>query len=75
MDKTLDYLVVILYFAAMIGAGYWGLKRARSAVVLGGASTTIGGVGLGYQYGVSGMWLVFMLGLGDYTVSKMLGIR
>lgn len=74
MDKMLDYLVVILYFAAMIGAGYWSLRRARSAMVLGGAST-IGGVGLGYQYGVSGMWLVFMLGLGDYTVSEMLGIR
>jgi SSS family solute:Na+ symporter len=61
-----------------------------SAVVLGGAST-IGGVSLGYQYGISGMWLVFMLGLGIialavllasrltrlgvYTVSEMLGIR
>ncbi len=95
----------------MIGAGYIGLRRARSAddylvagrrlgypmfvgtlsaVVLGGAST-IGGVSLGYQYGISGMWLVFMLGLGIivlglllsarlarlgvYTVSEMLGIR
>ncbi|MDH6365356.1 SSS family solute:Na+ symporter [Enterococcus sp. PF1-24] len=33
------------------------------AVVLGGAST-IGSTGLGYQYGISGAWLVFMLGLG-----------
>ena len=28
-----------------------------AAVVLGGAST-VGGVGLGYKYGISGMWLV-----------------
>src|SRR6478735_7505250 len=61
-----------------------------AAVVLGGAST-IGGVGLGYQYGISGMWLVFSIGcgilllslvfagrlnrLGDYTVSQMLELR
>jgi SSS family solute:Na+ symporter len=61
-----------------------------SAVVLGGAST-IGGISLGYQYGISGMWLVFMLGLGIialglllstrlsrlgvYTVSEMLEVR
>ncbi len=111
MNNALDYLVIALYFAVMIGAGYIGLRRARSAddylvagrrlgypmyigtlsaVVLGGAST-IGGVSLGYQYGISGMWLVFMLGLGIialavllagrlahlnvYTVSEMLGIR
>ncbi len=61
-----------------------------AAVVLGGAST-IGGVGLGYQYGISGMWLVFSIGcgilllslvfagrinrLGVYTVSQMLELR
>src|SRR5215213_5501267 len=110
-NQLLDYVIIALYFAVMIGAGYWGLRRARSAddylvagrrlgypmfagtlsaVVLGGAST-IGGVSLGYQYGISGMWLVFMLGLGIialalllagrlsrlgvYTVSEMLGIR
>src|ERR671920_575188 len=31
-----------------------------AAIVLGGAST-IGGVGLGYEYGLSGMWLVVAL--------------
>jgi len=109
--SALDYLVIGLYFAAMIAAGYWGLRRARSAddylvagrrlgpllyigtlgaVVLGGAST-IGTVALGYENGVSGMWLVFMIGLGIialglllstrlsrlgvYTVSEMLGLR
>jgi hypothetical protein len=30
-NLLLDYLVIILYFAVMIGAGYWGLRRARSA--------------------------------------------
>ena len=34
-----------------------------AAIVLGGAST-IGGVGLGYQYGLSGAWMVFTIGLG-----------
>ncbi|MEV4312234.1 sodium:solute symporter [Actinocrispum sp. NPDC049592] len=61
-----------------------------SAIVLGGAST-IGGVRLGYQYGISGAWLVLAIGLGIlllsaafarriarlrvYTVSDMLDIR
>ncbi|WP_257350876.1 sodium:solute symporter [Pseudalkalibacillus decolorationis] len=34
-----------------------------AAVILGGAST-IGTTQLGYEYGLSGMWLVFMLGFG-----------
>ncbi len=61
-----------------------------AAIVLGGAST-IGGVGLGYEYGLSGMWLVVAIGtgilllsllfagrvqrLGVYTVSQMLELR
>jgi SSS family solute:Na+ symporter len=61
-----------------------------AAIVLGGAST-IGGVGLGYQFGISGMWLVVAIGtgilllsllfagkiqrLGVYTVSQMLELR
>lgn len=61
-----------------------------AAIVLGGAST-IGGVGLGYQYGLSGAWLVFAIGFGllalsiffsarisrlkVYTVSQMLDLR
>lgn len=61
-----------------------------AAIVLGGAST-IGGVGLGYEYGLSGMWLVVAIGtgilalsalfagriqrLGVYTVSQMLEVR
>jgi SSS family solute:Na+ symporter len=110
-NQLLDFVVLALYFAVMIGAGYWGLRRARSAddylvagrrlgpfmyigclaaVVLGGAST-IGGVALGYDNGISGMWLVFWIGmgvialgilmssrlsrLGVYTVSEMLENR
>lgn len=34
-----------------------------SAVILGGAST-IGTAKLGYQFGLSGIWFVFMIGLG-----------
>ncbi|MCA0200097.1 MAG: sodium:solute symporter [Proteobacteria bacterium] len=39
-----------------------------AAVVLGGAST-VGAVGLGYQYGISGMWLVFSIGCGLLLLS------
>ncbi len=61
-----------------------------AAVVLGGAST-VGGVGLGYKFGISGMWLVVAIGFGVlllsllfaptlqklkiYTVSQMLSLR
>lgn len=91
----LDYLVIALYFAVMIGAGYWGLRRARSAedylvagrrlgpfmyigtlsaVVLGGAST-IGGVALGYENGISGMWLVFWIGMGVIALGLLMSTR
>ena len=61
-----------------------------AAVVLGGAST-VGGVGLGYKYGISGMWLVVAIAIGllalslffagriqrlkVYTVAQMLKLR
>lgn len=61
-----------------------------AAVVLGGAST-VGGVGLGYRYGISGMWLVVAIAVGllllsvafagriqrlrVYTVAQMLKLR
>jgi SSS family solute:Na+ symporter len=61
-----------------------------AAVVLGGAST-VGGVGLGYKYGISGMWLVVSIAVGllllslvfagriqrlkVYTVAQMLKLR
>jgi SSS family solute:Na+ symporter len=93
--NLLDYLVVLVYFAVMIGAGYWGMRRARnaedylvagrrlgpfmyigclSAVVLGGAST-IGGVALGYENGISGMWLVFWIGMGVIALGVLMSTR
>jgi SSS family solute:Na+ symporter len=42
-----------------------------AAVILGGAST-VGGVKLGYVYGISGMWLVFMYGLGMIVMGVVL---
>jgi hypothetical protein len=78
-SQLLDFVVLALYFAVMIGAGYWGLRRARSAdglaaVVLGGAST-IGGVALGYDYGISGMWLVFWIGMGVIALGILMSSR
>ena len=93
--NLLDYLIMLVYFAVMIGAGYWGLMRARSAedylvagrrlgpfmyigclsaVVLGGAST-IGGVALGYENGISGMWLVFWIGMGVIALGPLMSTR
>src|SRR5262245_50096609 len=45
-----------------------------AAVVLGGAST-VGGVGLGYQFGISGMWLVFFIGTGVLLLSWAFAAR
>ncbi len=85
----LDYLIMLVYALAMLGLGWYGMRKAKSqsdflvagrrlgpglylgtmaAVVLGGAST-IGTVKLGYQFGLSGLWLVFMLGLGIIVLS------
>ena len=46
-----DFLVAGRRLGPMLYSG------TMAAIVLGGAST-IGGVGLGYEYGISGMWLV-----------------
>src|SRR6202034_3759876 len=96
----LDLLVVGVYMAVILAAGFWARLKATTqdqflvagrsvgpwlytgtlaAIVLGGAST-VGGVKLGYQYGISGMWLVFMLGLGIIVLSavfveRILGLK
>lgn len=78
------------YLVAGRRLGFGMYSGTMSAVVLGGAST-IGGVGLGYKFGVSGAWMVFAIGLGIlllsalfarrivklkvYTVSQMLDLR
>lgn len=41
-----------------------------AAVVIGGAST-VGGVGLGYKYGISGMWLVVAIAVGLLVLSLL----
>ncbi|MDQ2764667.1 MAG: sodium:solute symporter [Pseudomonadota bacterium] len=79
-----DYLVAGRRLGPLLYTG------TMAAVVLGGAST-VGGVGLGYKFGISGMWLVVAIGLGVlllsllfastlqklkiYTVSQMLSLR
>lgn len=81
---TDDYLVAGRRLGPMLFTG------TMAAVVLGGAST-VGGIGLGYQYGLSGAWLVAAIGTGVvilsvafapvlsrlkiYTVSQMLRLR
>lgn len=50
-----------------------------SAVIIGGAST-LGTSSLGYQYGISGMWLVVMIGLGImalgiFVVKQIVGFK
>ena len=45
-----------------------------SATTLGGAST-VGGVALGYQFGLSRMWLAAMIGLGAAALSLLFASR
>src|SRR2546430_13429503 len=44
----------------------------RSAAIIIGGGATIGGVKLGYTYGISGMWLVSMYGLGMIVMGVVL---
>lgn len=79
-----DFLVA----GRRLGPGLY--TGTMAAVVLGGAST-VGGVGLGYKFGISGMWLVVAIAVGllllsvvfagriqrlkVYTVAQMLRLR
>jgi len=88
-NQLLDYVVIALYFAVMIGAGYWGLRRARSAedyLVAGRrlgpfmyigclSAVVLGGVALGYENGISGMWLVFWIGMGVIALGILMSTR
>ncbi len=67
-DTLDDYLV------AGRNIPLWMYVPVMSAVILGGAST-IGGGGLGYQYGVSGAWLVVWLGLGVAAVGLLISTQ
>lgn len=57
-----DYLVAGRRLGPFLYTG------TMAAVVLGGAST-VGGVGLGYKWGISGMWLVVAIGAGVILLS------
>ncbi|KAM9863502.1 sodium:solute symporter [Leucobacter sp. BZR 635] len=63
-----DYLVAGRRLGGFMYSG------AMSAIVLGGAST-VGGIGLGWQYGLSGAWLVTCIGLGILVLSAFLAKR
>lgn len=78
------------YLVAGRRLGWFMYSGTMSAIVPGGAST-VGGVKLGYAYGVSGAWLVVTIGAGIlvlhavfarrlvrlrvYTVGEMLDLR
>src|ERR1700684_4480899 len=67
------------FLVAGRSVGPWLYSGTLAAIVLGGAST-VGGVKLGYQYGISGMWFVFMFGLGILVLSlglvkRILGLK
>ena len=57
-----DYLVAGRRLGPMLYAG------TMAALVMGGGAT-IGGVGRGYIFGISGIWLPFALGMGVFVVS------
>ncbi|MEJ0035361.1 MAG: sodium:solute symporter [Gammaproteobacteria bacterium] len=79
-----DYLVAGRRLGPMLYAG------TMAALVMGGGAT-LGGIGLGYQHGLGGVWLVFSMASGVvlislvlaplinrlrvYTVSQMLELR
>jgi SSS family solute:Na+ symporter len=82
--EWLNIAVLALYLVGMIAFGVWGARRIKNtadylvagrnlagtmvAVVLGGASA-VGGIGLGYTYGISGFWLVTAIGVGVLVLS------
>ena len=62
--NSADYLVAGRRLGPMIYTG------TMVAVVLGGASA-VGGVGLGYTFGISGLWLVAAIGVGVFILSAV----
>ncbi len=83
MDNLIDYAVVVLYFAVMIGAGYVGLRRARSAEDylvagrrLGPAMYlgTLSAVVLGGASTIGGVSLGYQYGISGMWLVFMLGL-
>lgn len=58
------------YAVAGRNLGFFLFFGCMSAVVLGGAAT-IGTAKLGYQYGISGMWFVAMIGFGMIVLGSL----
>jgi SSS family solute:Na+ symporter len=59
------------YLVAGRNIPLWMYIPVMSTVILGGASTLVGG-GLGYSNGISGAWLVIILGLGIAAVGLLI---
>ncbi len=83
MDNLIDYVVVILYFAVILGAGYLGLRRARSAddyLVAGrrlGPAMymgTLSAVVLGGASTIGGVSLGYQYGISGMWLVFMLGL-
>lgn len=62
------------YLLAGRRLGYGMYVGCLAAVALGGAST-VGSAKLGYQHGISGVWLVTMIGLGIVALGALLGTK
>lgn len=62
------------YLLAGRRLGVFSYASAMSALILGGAST-VGGVALGYEYGLSGAWLVTAIALGLAVLSAFFAKR
>lgn len=62
------------YLLAGRRLGYSMYIGCLAAVTLGGAST-VGGTKLGYEYGISGLWMVSMIGLGIVALGVFLTTR
>lgn len=83
MDNALDYVVITLYFALMIGAGYIGLRRARSAddYLVAGRRLglpmymgTLSAVILGGASTIGGVSLGYQYGISGMWLVFMLGL-
>lgn len=59
------------YAVAGRNLGFFMYLSCLAAVILGGAST-IGTAKLGYMFGISGAWLVIMIGLGTFLLTLLL---
>ena len=62
------------YLLAGRRLGYGMYVGCPAAVALGGAST-VGSAKLGYEHGISGVWLVTMIGLGIVALGALLGTK